>query len=96
MAIGGGAKKPGIRERKKEETRRVILKCANALFHERGYATATLEDIAQRAGVHKQSVLRYFGSKEAIALAFRQIALQKFKSRTARSGEKNLCLGVLA
>jgi len=76
----GAANKPGIRERKKEETRRVILKCANALFHERGYATATLEDIAQRAGVHKQTVLRYFGSKEAIALAFRQIALQKFKA----------------
>jgi AcrR family transcriptional regulator len=72
--------KPDLRARKKKETRRLILKCANALFHERGYAATTLEDIADRAGVHKQTVLRYFGSKEGIALAFRQIALQKFKT----------------
>lgn len=55
------------------------MKCANALFHERGYAAATLEDIAERAGVHKQTVLRYFGSKEEIALAFRYVALKKFE-----------------
>ena len=78
--IAAEGKKPGLRDRKKKETRRLILKCANALFHERGYAAATLEDIADRAGVHKQTVPRYFGSKEGIALAFRQIALQKFKT----------------
>ena len=38
------------------------------------------EDIADRAGVHKQTVLRYFRSKEGIALAFRQIARQKFRT----------------
>ncbi len=83
VTIGGGRKNPGPRERKKNETRRLILKCANALFHERGYSTATLEDIAERAGVHKQTVLRHFGSKEAIALAFRQIALEKFRAGLA-------------
>ncbi len=74
------AERPGLRARKKKETRKLILKCANALFHEKGYAAATLEDIADRAGVHKQTVLRYFGSKEGIAMAFRQVALQKFKT----------------
>jgi len=78
--IAAAGKSPGLRDRKKKETRRLILKCANALFHERGYAAATLEDIADRAGVHKQTVLRYFGSKEGIALAFRQIALLKFRT----------------
>lgn len=79
-AVTIAARKPGVRDRKKKETRRLILKCANALFHERGYGATTLEDIADRAGVHKQTVLRYFGSKEGIALAFRQIALQKFRA----------------
>jgi AcrR family transcriptional regulator len=73
-------KKLGLRARKKQDTRRLILKCANALFHERGFAATTLEEIAAKAGIHKQTVLRYFGSKDAIALAFRQVALDKFKA----------------
>ena len=73
-------KKLGLRARKKQDTRRLILKCANALFHERGFAATTLEEIAGNAGIHKQTVLRYFGSKDAIALAFRQVALDKFKA----------------
>jgi AcrR family transcriptional regulator len=69
----------GLRARKKKDTRRLILKCANTLFHEKGFAATTLEDIAALAGVHKQTVLRYFGTKEEIALAFRQVALNKFR-----------------
>jgi len=71
--------KPGLRDRKKIHTRRLILKCADTLFGKRGFAATTLEDIAGKAGVHKQTVLRYFGSKEEIALAFRQVALHNFK-----------------
>jgi len=72
-------KELGRRDRKKKETRRLILKCANELFHTQGYAATTLEDIADQARVHKQTVLRYFGSKEEIALAFRQLAIDQFK-----------------
>ncbi len=78
----------GLRARKKNDTRRLILKCANALFHDRGYAATKLEDIASKAGVHKQTVLRYFGSKEEIALAFRQVALEKFKAGLLDEGRK--------
>ena len=70
-----------LRDRKKAETRRLILKCAAELFQEKGFAATKLEEIAEKAGVHKQTVLRYFGSKDEIALAFRQIAFQKFKKR---------------
>jgi AcrR family transcriptional regulator len=68
-----------LRERKKDQTRRLILKAADALFHKKGFAAATLEEIGAKAGVHKQTVLRYFGSKDEIALAFRQVALHKFR-----------------
>ena len=71
--------KPGLRDRKKIHTRRLILKCADSLFGRYGFAATTLEDIARKAGVHKQTVLRYFGSKEEIALAFRQVALHNFR-----------------
>jgi AcrR family transcriptional regulator len=92
LTISGTGKKSDLRDRKKIETRRLILKCANALFHERGYAAATLEDIAERAGVHKQTVLRYFGSKEEIALAFRHVALQRFKAGLLDPARKVLVL----
>lgn len=77
--IVGMAAKTGLRDRKKIHTRRLILKCADTLFGKHGFAATTLEDIAAKAGVHKQTVLRYFGSKEEIALAFRQVALHNFK-----------------
>jgi len=73
------AEKPGLRERKKRETRRQILKAADELFRTKGFASATLEEIAAKAGVHKQTVLRYFGSKDEIAVAFRQVGLHNFR-----------------
>ena len=41
--------KPGLRDRKKIQTRRLILKCADTLFGKRGFAATTLEDIAGKA-----------------------------------------------
>ena len=70
-----------LRDRKKAETRRLILKCAAEMFQQKGFTATKLEEIAEKAGVHKQTVLRYYGSKDEIALAFRQIAFQKFKKR---------------
>ncbi len=68
-----------LRARKKKETRRLILKSAQSLFRKKGFTSTTLEDVAAKAGVHKQTVLRYFTSKEQIALAFRQIAMRNFE-----------------
>ena len=73
--------KRNLRDRKKAETRQLILKCAAEMFQQKGFAATKLEEIAEKAGVHKQTVLRYYGSKDEIALAFRQIAFQKFKKR---------------
>jgi len=69
----------GLRARKKLDTRRKILKSAESLFRQKGFTAATLEDVAAKAGVTKQTVLRYFTSKEQIALEFRQVALHNFK-----------------
>lgn len=69
----------GLRARNKLATRRRILRAADKLFHEQGFAATTLERIAARAGVHKQTVLRYFGSKDEIALEFRRAALHQFR-----------------
>lgn len=58
--------------RRKEQARRTrlqITEAARQLFMERSYAGATIEAIAEKAGVAKETVYAIFGSKRSI-LAF--------------------------
>ena len=52
--------------RKAERTRAAILKAAQELFAELGYARTTVRDIAARAAIDPAMVMRYFGSKDAL------------------------------
>jgi len=54
------------RERKKDETRERIAAAALVLFRERGYAAATVDEIAQRADVAKGTFFNHFPRKEAV------------------------------
>lgn len=63
-------KKP-LRQRKKDKTRKAILENADRIFRKKGFDAATLDEIAEASDVHKQTVLRYFNSKEEIAFAKR-------------------------
>jgi AcrR family transcriptional regulator len=53
-------------ERARENARREILLAAASVFARRGYAAATLADLAQAAGYAAPSLYRYFESKEEI------------------------------
>ncbi len=55
-------------------TREKILEAALELFRERGFAEATMRDVAARAGVATGLAYYYFESKDAIVLAFYQRA----------------------
>ncbi|MFD7547779.1 ScbR family autoregulator-binding transcription factor [Streptomyces sp. NPDC059578] len=50
------------------QTRESILLAAAAVFDERGYSSATITEILQRAGVTKGALYFHFASKEELAL----------------------------
>jgi len=62
---------PGLRERKKADTRRALSDAALNLAFERGLENVTREDIANLAGVSLRTFNNYFTGKYE-ALAFRQ------------------------
>jgi AcrR family transcriptional regulator len=59
----------GLRERKKQRTRRDLVAASLALCSEHGFDTATLDDIASRAEVSKRTFFRFFAAKEEAILA---------------------------
>jgi AcrR family transcriptional regulator len=71
--------------RRSAATITAILAAARALFRERGFAAASIDEIAARAGVAKGAVYHHFDSKELIfARVFEQMTAE-LAARLARS-----------
>ena len=68
---------PGQRQRDAERSRQALLAAALDEFSERGFAGARVADIARRAGVNKQLINYYFGSKEGPYLALQRAWLDR-------------------
>lgn len=60
---------PGMRERKKIQTRLAIRREAFRLFDKQGYANTTVEQIAAAAEVSPRTLYRHFGIKEALLVS---------------------------
>ena len=56
----------GLRQRKKDSSRRAIEDAAWELFAEQGYDDTSINDIADRANVAPRTFFRYFPTKEAV------------------------------
>lgn len=57
------------RDEKKAKTRRELLDAAAAVFAERGFVAASLDQVAERAGLAKGAVYSNFSSKEELFLS---------------------------
>lgn len=68
------------RARLRERARRDILESAAQVFARRGYAAATLAELADAAGYAAPSLYRYFRSKEEIFESLREMLLAEFRA----------------
>jgi AcrR family transcriptional regulator len=57
------------RERRLEHTRSLLLDAAEEVFAEKGFISATLDDIARAAGYTKGAIYKHFVAKEDLFLA---------------------------
>lgn len=66
-----------IREAHKSLTRQRLVKAAVEVFEELGYHSATIDDIAKRAGVSRTTFYLHFPSKQAVAIANGDVLLER-------------------
>jgi TetR/AcrR family transcriptional regulator len=63
MQVETRAAEGRTRRPRAERTRGAILKAAEAVFTEKGFAAARLEDVATRVGIRRASIVYYFRDK---------------------------------
>ena len=71
----------GVRAETAAETARAILRATVELYGERFYDQVSLEDIAERAGVTVQTLIRRFGSKDELISAAADAARKAIRSQ---------------
>jgi len=66
---------------------REMLEVAGRVFAQRGFHTASMEEIAGGAGVSKPMIYNYFGSKEGLYFAYIELAGQRMLARMRNAVE---------
>jgi AcrR family transcriptional regulator len=80
--------KPAKATPKAEETGLRIMESALALFRKEGFDTATMRDIAEKAGVATGAAYYYYPSKDAIVMDFYQRSCEEMQPKIAAALEQ--------
>ncbi|MDD3472057.1 MAG: TetR/AcrR family transcriptional regulator [Syntrophaceae bacterium] len=89
-------RRPAQREpqkrRKQKDARERILSAALAEFSEKGFHSSTIDSIADRAGIAKGTVYRYFSTKEGLFTALKDDTMSEFIELAKRrlSGQEDV------
>jgi TetR/AcrR family transcriptional regulator, fatty acid metabolism regulator protein len=67
-----------LRERQRAERAALILDAASAVFAEKGYADAAIDEIAARAGIAKGTIYLHFASKDDLVAALAEQQIRAF------------------
>jgi AcrR family transcriptional regulator len=78
----------------KTSARERLVAAAFDLFEEHGYDGATVEEIAQRAGVGRSTFFRVFGSKEDVIFPDHEAILARIEERLTTSAPETRLLAV--
>ena len=70
---------------KAEETRARIIQQAADLFNQQGYAGASMSDIMAATGLKKGGIYNHFASKDELAIAAFDFALEQVQKRYVRA-----------
>jgi AcrR family transcriptional regulator len=72
------------------ERERQMLEVADRIFSERGYLAASMDEIAEGAGISKPMLYSYFGSKEGLFAACVRRASQLLRERIEEAASPEL------
>lgn len=81
---------PGLRERKKQQTREAIHEAAYRLIDAQGFEATTIDQICQEAEVSSRTFFNYFPSKAAAALQIPDVAITDDARATFRAAQGGL------
>lgn len=79
-----GSRAPNKRARQKAETRQRLLDAATEVFLEEPPMTASLDEVAARAGVSRPTLFFHFGSRGELISELLQYHLERYRTRARR------------
>ena len=82
----------GVRETKKQETRKAIMRAAMSLFSEKGFDGTSIEELAKAAGIGKGTIYGYFQTKMDILHAFCEDELESLHQELTSSADREIPL----
>lgn len=80
----------GLRETKKQQTRKAIMQAAMCLFSEKGFEKTSIEELAKAAGIGKGTVYGYFQTKSDILHAFCEDELECLHQELTSNADREI------